>query len=207
MCRFLCVLALACFATQASAVAVFNFVEDGDDVVGTLSGTLDVSGLTATTGPLDGCTDCRFLSSSALILGIETEGLTFDRYLVTGPKFFWTNPFTNTGASAVASETTYSGDPFRLWGGQNKIYLPAGYDGTTELSGTLRIRDRSFASLDIKPGTYDYSLAFGGSVMDSLSVVFDDSPSSNVPLPGGAVLLLSALGGLGLYRRRVSSRS
>ena len=202
MVRIFIVLSFLIAATQASAVAVFRFSEVGDDVVGTLSGTLDVAGLTSTDTTFTGCASCTFYSAGAVIVGSNDTAQRFDQYLVSGPKFFFTPPPSLSGNTVSTAGSSYSGDPFGLFAGQNKIYLPTGYDGSSELNGVLRLTGQDFDTLGVEPGSYEYELAFNGEVMDRFNVVFDNTVFPSVPLPSGVLLLISAIGAVSLGRVR-----
>jgi len=171
-------------ATQpASASLVFSFVESGGNVIGTLSGTLNLAGMSAigsgTNNPNGIIPDLAIISSWAG---------SFDAYAVVGPTSF------GTGSSyAYINATSQTGSTFILEGAFGEAMLPSSYTGGA-LSATLTFDGATFASLGITPDTYVYTLP-----NDTITVQF-----SPTPLPATLPLFASGLGLLGLlgWRRK-----
>lgn len=174
-------------ATSAQAAAVMSFQQVGADVVGTLSGSLDLSGMTASPGytsnsfgvnPQDG------------LFGTGAVGSAQTGYLdqISGPVSF--------GSGGAAGSST-SGDAVFLWGAGNDLWLPAAYASGSALSGLLTFSGTTLAGLGLTLGDHVYTLTS----RDTLTVRI--GPQA-VPEPGNLPLVLTALALLGLpaLRRR-----
>lgn len=209
------------FGSQANAGVLFAFEETGDGVVGTLSGSLDLSTanyLTTTSYPTLG----GFIGPASGFLGTVTSGGSVDFYEIVDRVSF--------GTGGIVTNGTPTGDFFTLDGiqGLDAVGLPVGYQSNDPLSATLTFAGATFASLGITPGTYvmdlavappgdpviDVALAPEGSVFvvdpstfdNSITLVFGEIDSV-IPLPAGLPLLLAGLGGLALLRRKKTANA
>lgn len=173
---------LCCFliAGSAQAAVLFSFEETGGDVVGTLSGSLDLEGATPfgpSPIPLD------VIRPNAGFVSVS--GGAGARYAILGPAIFGTG-------SAVFG--VGDGDAFSVNGGFQAISVPDGYGGG-QLNSTLTFAGTTLALLGITPGEYVYSLP-----NDTVTLRFN---AAVIPLPATLPLLLGALGlGLAALRRR-----
>ena len=173
-------------AGSADAAALFAFEESGGDVVGTLSGSLDL-------------TDAAFAGDVFVGSGI-TPGFgvvavqgSVDRYEITaGPTRFGGSGNPN-GISGGGAFYLYSG----VQAATRVIGVPGGYSSGEDLDSTLAFEGATFASLNVTPGTYVFSLP-----NDTLTLRFGPAATTPVPLPAGLPLLVGGLGLLAMLRRR-----
>lgn len=176
-------LALSLMAGSASATVLFAFEETGGNVVGTFSGSLDL-------------TDAVAAGSESLVGGLDPSRAVaalagvVDSYLALGP--------TDFGPGLLALGMA-AGDAIWLVGegsidANARIGVPSGYASGGALAGTLMFPGESFASLGVTPGAYVYSLP-----NDTVTVHFEPAA---VPLPAALPLLLGALGFMFAAARR-----
>ncbi len=181
-------LGVAMCAGAANAAAVFAFTETGGDVVGQLSGSLDLTGATSTV-PTGLSGNDFIVPSDAFIVATDDPSQDSEGYRIVGPSAFGSGGQTNG---------SYSGDNILLAGVSQTLYLSPGYTSGEALSGTLTFSGETLASLGVVPGAYVYSLP-----SDTLTVTFEaGNDGAVVPLPAGLPLLAGALGLFGLVRRR-----
>lgn len=181
-------LSLALAATDASAAVLFSFVESGGDVVGTLSGSLDLGGAVLLDPAQPSLGDPGLIPA---IGGLYNGNAAGDWYLISGPADF------GLGGPAPASSST--GSLFQL--NQAILNLPAGYVSGAPLAGELSFAGATFATLGVTPGDYVFALEGASAGDNAITVRF--TPEAVVPLPAGLPLLLGALGlTLAMARRR-----
>jgi hypothetical protein len=168
-------------ANSARAAAVFTFSQVGPNVVGTLSGSLDMTGAVE-----DGATPSYgpSLSPDAPQV-IATPGTqNAIAYDATGPSSFGTG-FYFTGVA------TGSG-PFEV--SNFDIVLPTDYSGGS-LDNTLTIANETYSSMGITPGDYVFTLSGSG---DTVTL---DFTASSVPEPASlAMVIVFGAGLLGRTR-------
>lgn len=167
-------LALSLSAGAAQSAVLFAFEETGGNVVGTLSGSLDLTG-------------ASYLRTASVGSGIVSsrgevaiEGNVY-MYAATGPAPFG-SAFTPTFGTGVGSPFFVQGVPGRIGVGVSTVYTSG-----SALSGTLTFLTASFLSLGITPGEYVYTLP-----NDTVTLRF--SQAQVVPLPATLPLLLGGLG-------------
>jgi hypothetical protein len=184
------VLSFSLMATESPAAVLFAFEETGGNVVGTLSGSLNLIG-NAPWGQFGGVSQVvpssGFLGSSLSPISANT-----DAYTATGPQGF--------GSGGLTRGLGF-GDPFMITSlpGTRFIGVPNGYASGSALSGSLVFQEASFATLGVDPGSYVYRLE--GSP-DTVTLRFGDSVAP-IPVPAALPLLLGALGlGFAALRRR-----
>jgi hypothetical protein len=181
-----CGLSLSLVAAEASAAVGFSFEETGGNVVGTLSGSLDLSGakLFDTFSAAQGAILPRF--------GLVTftgAGVTYE---ASGPGDF---------GQGLSEFTMSSGSPFHV--SPDLIGVSSTYISAQTLAGTISFLGTDFASLGITPGTYVYTLFDMGTqdyTGDTVTLRF--TPGAVIPLPATLPLLLAALGLAALVTRR-----
>lgn len=184
--------AAACAASLfagASAAVTITVSEVGSDVTIAAEGTLDLTGallLAMNEGPAPGGTSSGF--------GFVAAGFgAFDAYLLTTPL----GTFGDAGLTTPAGVNT--GPLFGIGGqGGFAALVPAGspIDVLLVINALSAIQNASFASLGITAmGERTASLP-----NDTITVVFENA--APVPVPGALPLMLAALGGGALFRRR-----
>ncbi len=180
-------------ATSANASVVVNIYEDAGNVVTTYSGTLDLGGVSVSTG-----------------LGIGPDQLrpAYPAYYRLGGAYVGFGGAAGSGASWIGgtgliAASSASGDLFGFRGDVNVVYFGAGYISGSLISGGMTFAGATLASLNMVEGIYNNLFTWGsGSNADSISMVISKTAPSPVPLPAGLPLLIAGLGAIGLIRRR-----
>lgn len=167
----LCV-SLMAGATQAAVLVAFE--ETGGDIVGTVSGSLDLTGATFIT------TDVGTVAALAPTLAGFAGIGTADTYTgLSGPSTF------GTGATVLGTGT---GDVFGINGNAGAFAVPTGYTSGESLGGVITFLGTTFSDLGIIPGNYVFTLK-----NDTVTARFGPA-TAVVPLPTTLPLLLGALG-------------
>jgi hypothetical protein len=184
-------LCLSLMAGGAQAAVLFAFEETGGNVVGTLSGELDLAGAASLgTAFLADVPGLLFPPEAGLVLSPAGSGEISETYAIDAPGSF--------GGGPVSIATSAAGSLFTLvgaFGGNASLGLPEGYAGEA-LAGTITFAGASFASLGIAPGEYVYTLP-----NDTVTLRF--GRTEVIPLPASLPLMLGALGlTLAVARRR-----
>ena len=224
--------ALVCLAMipgLVNAAAVLQYSEVGNDIVVTLSGSLDLSN---TSGEKFNCfytgnpcpdnvhitrgADISQLSpSDNLITNFYSGDKQIDAWLyqITGPVSA-TDPFGNgVGDATIVWSSPNFGDTgssasnsdFFLKGNDGELYLEASYVSGAEMTATWTYVDTKFSYWGVTdPSEFVYTLAKvdpNGST-DTFTVRFGGATNlSAVPLPASVFLLGAGLGGFGLMGR------
>lgn len=172
------------WASRADAAATFTFVEQGGDVVGSLSGSLDIAGLSSVSDSFGGASIDAGL---AFLRSAPAAAVAMLGYDVAGPLFL------GPGGGDVAASAR-AGLALNLFGGLiggGLLFLDAGYGSGDAMTGSMTFGGADFAALGVTPGSYTYVLAN----QDTFTVVFQETA---VPAPASLPLLAGALGMLGL---------
>ncbi len=174
-------LALAGQATHAAVL--YQLDEVGADVVGTVSGSLDLTGLS-------------YIITTAFITSYVDP--TVGDSVITGPAADLysgvTVAFATYGTGGLTTTTIESGDVFRI--GKSNLAVPANYTSGAALASSVTFQNSSFASLGMTVGSYVYTLP-------NDTVTLRIGSPAIIPLPATLPALLGALGvGLILGRRR-----
>ncbi|PWJ22095.1 VPLPA-CTERM sorting domain-containing protein [Jannaschia seohaensis] len=179
--------AAALFALSGAANATtmeMSLVEDGANVTFSFAGTIDTTDFLASGRASAG--NEFFANPSAADIG-STAG-PFERFNIAifGPAF-------GTGGTTSILGVGF-GDSFLIDGSNDSIVLTESYVSGASLSGGALLTGQSLASLGASEGEYVYTFGNNTATLN-VSIAL-------VPLPAGAVLLMGALGGLTLLRRR-----
>lgn len=201
--------AVLAWGSPSAAGVVIAFEETAASVVGTLSGSLDVSGLQ----PDDSFKFFNSVTPQNGLLAMGGFANPADAYLLSALV-----PF-GPGVGPVGTfASSSSGSPFAIARNASQqpiVVLRDGYAGE-ELSGTITFSlpsRNTFAELGMTPGTYVLELlapaggsgatapANAGQNGDTITLVIGAQPPA-IPLPAGLPLLLGALGLVAVLRRR-----
>jgi hypothetical protein len=181
--------------------AVIDITQVGGDVVATVSGPIDLTGLTLAGSGL--ITSPGFLWPADGEAVVGAEGASFDEYIgFSGPASF--------GAGSFASGSSGSGGPVGVdaSGVLPTLFVPSGYMSGTVLSASSTF-DGTIASLGLKPGTYVYTWGSSPSLPSedgSLTVVITGT-TGTIPEPATWTMMLLGFAGLGFAGYRAARKS
>jgi len=173
--------ATAVGSAPASAAAVYTFLEVGGSVVGTLSGSLDLTG--SRTSPAISLPGAIIPSIPAFIAA-PTDGLSITLYPAGGPTSFGTG----TGAPVAY----FIGTLIQISGWS--IALANDYVSGSPMSGTTIITG-SFAAIGVTPGSYVWEVISG----DTFTLRFTRLGTA-IPAPASLPVLAGALSLLAFTR-------
>ena len=185
----ICILGLG--NASARAALIMSYEEAGSDVVGTLSGSLDLTGMSGS------CCSFTPVANVAPLFGTFGTGpenalvITFFDPFASGPSSF--GPGGQTGA------TSSSGSPFFFTVFFRSIAVPLGYANGDPLNATSTFTNATFSSLGLTPGEYVYTLGSG----DTITIRTEQAA---VPEPTTLSLLAFGLAGTGMAVRRRRQR-
>lgn len=186
-------IALACSTGSfAGTINAFLF-EDGKDVKLTFSGSVDLSGLIFR--PVVGIGQFGNVNPDGSTFAVIGSNFNTISMSVVSPSDF--------GMGTVTSATSVTGDTFGFGSGGRGpfVYINDAYVNNADLSGMAVFENTDIASLGADVGTFTWT--FGGSVTNT--AVLNVSSVAAVPLPAGGLLLVTALGGLALKRRKAKA--
>jgi len=171
---------------SAQAAYTLTLLQQGPDVVGTGSGSFDLTDLTLAVG----------ITSRALVAPasgttwagpvVATDGDVYGD--IIGPGAF--------GGGGLTFADSGSGDLVGVFSGGG-VVVPSGYV-SGGLSGTATYNNRTFASLGLTPGTYVWTWGTGA---DADSLTLQIGSAAAAPEPASLTLLLAGLVGLGMVLR------
>jgi hypothetical protein len=181
----LAALASLSIATPASAAVTLNFIETGSGVVGSFSGSLDLTGMALTPSL---ASPASFMNPFSGNVGFYSAS-AFDRYAAA-------SAFQEFGFGGFSAPTAVSGDTFGLDSGAFvRVDVPVGYVSGSLLSGSATFVGSTLADLGIalESGPFVYTLPSA----DTITIT-----ANPVPEPSTVGLMLAGLGVLGLVARR-----
>ena len=184
-------------APPARAGYVVDLTQQGDNVVATGSGALDLTGL-GFIGP-GVFPETGLGAAQAIILtGPAVAGVPVDAYLAsfTGPANFGTGLFVAAGSGNgdwVGIDLTGV-----LSDGHSELLVPRGYLSGSPLSDTATYFSHNFSILGVTPGTYEWTWGSGANQNFTLVI----GGGSTVPEPSTWVMLLLGFAGLGIMGYR-----
>jgi hypothetical protein len=172
--------------SPAHAVYIVTLEQMGLNVVAAGSGALDLTGLT-----FDGSGGGSAGMQPKFVAFIETgptSSLISDYAGVSGPTSFGTGAITSansgTGALVGILSSLAIGD----------LVVPQGYVSGTALSDTSTYDNKTFSSLGVTPGTYEWTWGTG---VHADSFTLQIGPAAGVPDSGSTIgLLFLSLAGL-----------
>lgn len=185
---------------QARAEFIIEFSQQGNNVVATGSGSLNLSALTFRVSP----ELSAGVNPSLGTASVGPGGLVDEYYhLPSAPPSFGPGlgKAVSSGTGATVGDGVYTN--VAPWG--YDIIVPFRYQSGSSLSGTSTYNNTTLSGLGLTPGTYIYGWG-SGATADDIKVVI---PSA-APEPASIALLVSgfaAAGGFGLYRRRSAKAS
>src|ERR1700735_1977714 len=141
-------LGVALIGTSAHAALIIDIDQVGPDVVATMSGSIDMTGLVNTNQP-SGDFTTGFMESGADNLSMQSVGVGNGNIFagITGPATFGTD---TTGATASSS----TGGSFHLeFAAEPLFFLPDSYVSGASLSGTDTWAGTTLAQLGLTSGT------------------------------------------------------
>jgi hypothetical protein len=153
----------------SSPTGFLTIYESGSDVVMSVSGTIDLSGLTLITSGVtfNGAVGGIGPDSATYIMG--RNGLTFDAY--TG---FTTAP-TSFGSGSGVSASSSTGNIFGViyqTAPPYQLVVPNGYTSGLQITGTQTFTGQTLTTLGLTVGTYTYTWGSG----KSFDVVIGGTP-------------------------------
>ena len=187
------------------AVAVFEFNQVGTDLVGVLSGSLDLNGavqrLNGQAAPVYGASLAHFDEIYFVVQASDSATLDPRGYywLIDPPA---ANPASSSTVSIASGQVALPGifelNVDRGRGGLSYVVAASDYQSGSPLSQTLTFANASFDSLRLVPGDYVYTLRGSN---DTLTLSFNSVAA--VPEPQAYLMMLLGLGVVaGVARRR-----
>ena len=191
--RLLVTMTATLMATAADAAVTINITQSGSDVVATASGSLDLSGLTASGNFLS----VQGIEASTGFIGLGTPEFQIgDAYTgLSGPSAFGPG----VGSPFSIHSSTSAGDVFGFSAsglGSPTVLFENGYLSGQALSATASWLNQDFASLGLVAGQYVYS---GGSETLTVNI---GQVNGAVPEPATWAMMLLGFGCIGFSLRR-----
>lgn len=192
LCSF--ALLLWCAVPAARADFIMTITQVGPNVVGTGSGTIDLSALTFFNNTTAGGVAWGTFPPGGSAIGLG--GPISSSPLVDAYSGTLTGSSGTFGSGPEISSDSGSGDVVAITPGRPlpfpEIYVPVGYVSGSTLSNTSTWDNTTIAALGLTPGTYTYDWGSGDSA-DSFTLIIG---ASAVPEPSSLVLVASGVLGL-----------
>lgn len=189
---FTFIASMAMAGTAFSSV-IYSFEEIGNDVVGILSGSIDLTGLNTFSGGTFSGLDFVNPTRSFII----TSPLTDTRDSVIKTNFNVSpSPFGGGIYDTRIYATSYVGDFFGV--NNTDLFLHNNYSSGASLSGTLIFENTSINAMQLISGDYISTLANG----ETFTLSIAEGKQTSVPAPTSFALLVAGVCGLMVHRRR-----
>ena len=171
------------------ASIIITAVQQGNDVVFTGSGSINLTGLTFSYKDSEEYPTSAYLQAD--IPGVILGSGIADHYgyISDGPNNF------GPGAGGTVPASAYSGNPFGFDYGS--LVVPSGYTSGSPLSGTATFGNKTFADIGITPGTYTWTVP-------NDSITLNINNANAVPEPSTYALLCISLGVVGYAQKRMN---
>ena len=168
---------------DARAAIIARIEENGDGVLGSYSGSINLVGLQL------------YSSNPVPSFGYQNVQANYGRFGIGGSTSFLRyqgllGPQAIGLASLQYIPTSITGDFAGVWGNIGHIWVPVGYISGSPISGTSSWSGRTLASLGLSVGEYAWTWGSGSS-SDKFTLLIVPEPST-VPLVGLGVLCLIA---------------
>jgi len=184
-CATLTALIALSITNPAAAAFVLTVSQSGSNVIGTGSGSIDVSGLAdyGATGA-GGLVWASYPGTGGSALGLGPAGANAEAYLgaISGPVSFGSGPEYNASSGSGDSVAIAS----LVGAGQGAVFVPTGYVSGAALADTATWQGTTIAGLGLLPGAYTYIWGHGAAE-DSFTV---NVLAANVPEPSAASLMV-----------------
>jgi PEP-CTERM motif len=180
-------------ASVAKSAVVISFEEVSGNVVGLLSGSVDLTGAASDgVGTASATAAFVFPSLGAVDTQAFTDGVSLTLYQLSGPTTFGPGGISTANSSSAPLLDVVGAHT----GGRNNgdLILPTAYISGTELTGVITFDGQTFASLQMTPGEYIWSLSNEDTVTLTIG--------ATTPLPAALPLFSGGLGLIGLMARR-----
>ncbi len=171
----------------AQAAIVIDIEQNGSDVVGTVSGSLDLTGLTffGSVANFNGGALNSVEARRGLFLGAEIKKAPSDIYQgIAGPS--------NWGMGGRLDGQSFSGDTFGIVATQSAVYLPVGYISNSAIASTATFAGATMASLGLDAGVYSYTTP-----NDTITVNIGQAALGAVPEPATWAFMIFGFGAVG----------
>ena len=190
-------------AIDASAGVVVNFAQVGNDVVASLSGSIENLGTPNFSNNLASnlqsfiYSDLTFSDKGIRVARPGYTASTYNSFSLTTSNQYWgpTVPF------KVASSSNITGvDYLDVWGGGSRLSLASNYVFGTSISGTITWSNKSLADIGITNlGTFGFTLGSGANT-DTITL---NMTAGGGQVPEPSTMAIFGLGTLGMvYRAR-----
>ena len=167
----------------AGATGLLTFYESGSDVIMSVSGTIDLSGLTLVQSGTEYGGNAGGLGTTTATFLMASNGDLYDTY-----SGFTTTP-TNFGSGGGGGADSSTGDAFGVifqGAPPYQLAVPNGYTSGSQITGTQTFTGQTFTTLGLVEGTYTYIWSGG-----SFDIVIGGTPGPTpTPTPtsvGGGV--------------------
>jgi hypothetical protein len=186
-CAALFAASISIIPSAADATVTLDISQVGSDVVGSSSGSLNLTGLTEyeKASALAG-----ELNAAAALAEVGDGGQWVDGF--TGLTSYPTSLGPGTGTIFSSSVT---GDPFAVYGAFGMVWLPDGYVSGSPIAGTATWLNQTIASLGLTPGTYTFVAP-----SDTVVVTIEGTAGA-IPEPATWAMMLLGLCGIGIAMR------